>query len=317
MPIEVTILGSSSATPTTTRHPSAQYLNLRDHCMLLDCGEGTQIQMLRYKLKQSKINHILISHLHADHYLGLTALIYTMNFHHRTEDLFIYGPAGLSEILEVQFRCSSTELRFKIHFITTGNEKKELLFENNELEVFSFPLRHRIPTCGFLFKEKELPRKINAERCKHYNIPFEVFEALKAGEDYVLPDGRLISNDELTIEPLPPRSYGYCSDTIFDLSFAEYVKDCDLLYHESTFLHELVDRAVETYHTTALQAGKFAKAANVKQLIIGHFSARYNNLNLLLDEARLIFPKTELALEGRSFYIEYDKIVFESLVPGN
>lgn len=313
MPFEITILGSSSATPTTSRHPTAQYLNLRDHCMLVDCGEGTQIQMLHYKLKYNKLSHIFISHLHADHYLGLTALIYTMNFHHRTDDLYIYGPHGLEEILQVQFRHSATELRFHIRFVVTSSQSKQLLWENDELEIFSFPLRHRIATCGFLFREKELPRKINAEQCKYYHVPFELYESLKAGEDYVLPDGRTISNDELTIDPLPPRSYAYCSDTIFDLSFAEYIKGCDLLYHESTFLHELADRAVETFHTTALQAGKMAKAAQVRQLIIGHFSARYNNLNLLLDEARMVFPQTELALEGRSFFVEYDKIVFEQL----
>ncbi len=313
MPFEVTILGSSSATPTTNRHPSAQYLNLRDYCMLVDCGEGTQIQMLRYKLKYNRLNHIFISHLHADHYLGLSALLYTMNFHHRENDLFIAGPPGLKEIIDVQFQHSQTRLRFKIHFFETSSTKSEIIWENDELTVQSIPIRHRIHTCAFVFREKELERKINSEQCVFYKIPFACYDMLKAGEDFLTPEGKVIKNEVLTLDPLPSRSYAYFSDTIFDLSFTEYIQGVDLLYHESTFLHELAERAVETFHTTALQAGKMARAAGVKKLIIGHFSARYSNLNLLLDEARSVFEQTELALEGRSFFVEYTDVIFEQL----
>lgn len=313
MPFEISILGSSSATPTTDRHPSAQYLTLRDQCMLVDCGEGTQIQILRYKLKYNKVDHIFISHLHADHYLGLAGLIYTMNFYHRETELVIFGPRGLKELLEVHFKYSETALRFPIRFVTTNHEKKEMLWQSDELSVETLPLRHRLPTTGFLFREKESPRKINAERCSFYKIPFGLYDTLKAGEDFVTAEGKLISNEELTLDPLPPRSYAYCSDTIFDMSLVEHIYGVDLLYHESTFLHELAERAIETFHTTALQAGKIAKAANVKKMIIGHFSARYTNLDLLLDEARTVFEHTELALEGRSFFVEYQDIVFQQL----
>jgi ribonuclease Z len=310
MPFEISILGSSSATPATDRHPSAQFLNLRDHCMLIDCGEGTQIQMLHYRFKHSRVNHIFISHLHADHYLGLAALVFTMNFFKREHDLYIIGPEGLKEILEVHFKYSLTELRFPIHYIVTNHEKQELLWENSEFSVHSIPLRHRIPTCGFIFREKELPRKINADQCTHYHVPFERYEAIKNGEDFITSQGLHIPNDELTIDPLPPKAYAYCSDTIYDTAIVDYIKDIDLLYHESTFLHELAERAMETLHTTALQAARIAKAAHVKKLIIGHFSTRYTNLNLLADEARSVFPATELALEGRTFYIESGETVF-------
>lgn len=303
MSFEVSILGSSSATPTVDRHPSAQYLNVREHHMLVDCGEGTQIQMLHYRLKYNRLSHIFISHLHADHYLGLAALIYTMNFHHREEVLHIYGPEGLKEILDMHFRISGTELRFHIQHHVTTNTGKELLLENDQLLVYSFPLRHRIATCGFLFREKITQRKLNAERCEFYNIPYQFFDQIKSGEDFVLPDGTLLKNEELTREPAPARAYAYCSDTIYNEDILEHIHGVDLLYHESTFLHELKERAAETFHTTARQAALIARKAEVKRLIIGHFSARYNNLQELLNEATEVFGNTELATEGRTFFV--------------
>lgn len=304
MIFEVTILGSSSATPIYNRHPTAQVLNVHEHLFLIDCGEGTLIQMHRYHIKYHRINHIFISHLHGDHYLGLMGLISTMHLQGRTEELHIYSPPELKEIVELQLRHSQTNLRYQLVYHSVDSANPKVLFEDDELEVSSVILNHRIPCTGFLFKEKPRLRKLNKDAVEKYKIPVNAFSSLKNGKDYVDESGTVISNTELTLSPPPPRVYAFCSDTIYDESIVPFISRVDLLYHEATFLSDKAERAKETFHTTASQAATIAKQARVKRLLIGHFSARYKNLYPLLEEAKEIFENTSLALEGDKFTIE-------------
>ena len=304
MNFEVTILGSGSATPTYARNPSAQVLHTEDEQFLIDCGEATQIQLARYKIKSHRINHIFISHLHGDHYLGLMGLLSTMHLQGRTSAIHIYAAAELEEIIQLHLKVSISTLRFEIFFHPLLFKTGQIIFENESIEVTEIELNHRIPCSGFLFKEKERPRKINKEKIEQYQIPLQMIPGIKAGEDFLLPDGKCIPNAELTTEPKKIRSYAYCSDTKYDEKVLEAVKGIDLLYHESTFLHEMLDRANETYHTTAWQAGEIAKKAEVKQLLIGHFSARYSDTAILLKEAKQIFKNTLVAEEGKTFGIQ-------------
>jgi ribonuclease Z len=305
MSFELTILGNSSATPTLTRHPSAQYLNLLDHHILIDCGEGTQVQLKRYKIKKARLEYIFISHVHADHILGLPGLIFSMNLGQRTTPLTIFAPESLFEILDLFLKHSDTHLRFDIIRHYTNHTKTEVILENALIKVTSFPLFHRVPTTGFLFEEQARLKKINAKACEKLHVPFTYFNDLKRGKDYVSADGKtVIENHKLTFETGEPLSYAYASDTIFDERVAESVQHVDVLYHECTFAHDKLERAIETMHTTALQAGTIAKQAAVKKLIIGHFSTRYDDLNVLLNEAKTVFENTEIAEEGRTFIIE-------------
>jgi len=304
MNFEVTILGSGSATPTYARNPSAQVLHTEDEQFLIDCGEATQIQLARYKIKYHRINHIFISHLHGDHYLGLMGLLSTMHLQGRTTAIHIYAAAELEEIIQLHLKVSISTLRFEIFFHPLLFKTGQIIFENESIEVTEIELNHRIPCSGFLFKEKERPRKINKEKIEQYQIPLQMIPGIKAGEDFLLPDGKCIPNAELTTEPKKIRSYAYCSDTKYDEKVLEAVKGIDLLYYESTFLHEMLDRANETYHTTALQAGEIAKKAEVKQLLIGHFSARYSDTAILFKEAKQIFKNTLVAEEGKTFGIQ-------------
>ena len=305
MSFELTILGNSSATPTLNRFPSAQYLNILDHHILIDCGEGTQMQLKRYKIKKSKLQYIFISHVHADHILGLPGLIFSMNLNQRTAPIHIYAPASLFDIIDLFLKLSDTILHYEIIRHYTNSEITEVIFENALIKVTSFPLFHRVPTTGFLIEEQALLKKINVEECERHHIPFTYFNDLKRGKDYVSLDGKIvIKNHKLTFETGQPLSYAYASDTIFDNRVAKSVEGVDVLYHESTFMHDKQIRAIETMHTTALQAGMIAKMANVKKLIIGHFSSRYDDLNMLLEEAKIEFSNTEIAHEGKTFVIE-------------
>jgi|SRR6185436_522403 len=303
MKFEVTILGSSSATPIYTRHPTAQVLNIRERLFLIDCGEGTQMQMMRYKIKMQRISHIFISHLHGDHYLGLMGMISTMHLQGRINELHLYGQQDLMDVLEMQLRLSNTILRYNLIFHAVRHYVSSLIFEDEDILVRSIVLNHRIPCTGFLFREKQKPRKLLINKMQQYNIPFIYFNKIKNGEDYEDDYGNIIKNDELTVPSPPPRSYAFCSDTIYDENILNDVRAVDLLYHEATFLHDMEDRARATYHTTSLQAAELAKKAEVKKLLIGHFSARYKNLALLLDEAKSVFQNTELALEGLRFAV--------------
>lgn len=296
---EVLILGSSAATPTSTRNPTAQLLNIAERFFLIDCGEGTQIQMRRYKARFQSINHIFISHLHGDHFLGLPGFLASMHLLGRRNELVIYGPKELEEIITVVHKYSETYLNYPIRFVATQNERKELLWEDDKVEVYSFPLQHRIRTTGFLFKEKPLPRNIDKYKLEKLEVSFAEIHKLKKGQDAVDNHGHIIRNAELTFDPPPPRSYAFCSDTRFFEELAEHIRDVDLLYHESTFLEDRIDRAEVTFHSTASQAAKMALLANAKHLLLGHFSARYTELDDFLSEAKPLFPNVSLATEGR------------------
>jgi ribonuclease Z len=298
---EITVLGSSSATPAYNRNPSAQIINLNDHFYLVDCGEATQNQLNKFKIKSAKIDTIFISHLHGDHYLGLVGLLSTLHLNGRTKEMHIIGPPELIEIIDLQLKVSETQLRFPINFRATQVDYTEVVFQNNDVIVETIILNHRIPTTGFIFREVTRKRKINTEKLSEYDIPLEYIPLLKNGIDYCDKFGRTIANAELTFAPKPARTYAYCSDTIYTEHFLDQIEGIDFLYHESTFLHELLARAQETFHTTALQAAELAKKANVKQLMIGHFSARYKELDLLLAESQSVFPNTVLAVEGQHY----------------
>jgi ribonuclease Z len=304
MTFELSILGSSSATPIYTRHPTAQVLNIRERFFLIDCGEATQMQLVRYKIKFNRISHIFISHLHGDHYLGLMGLLSTMHLQGRTNELHIYGQQDLMDIIELQLRLSQTVLRYNLIFHSVRQYASSVILEDEDMIVRTIILNHRIPCTGFLFKEKPKPRKLIVGKLQQYNIPFAFYARLKEGEDYEDDFGNIVKNEELTVSAKPPRSYAFCSDTIYDESIIEEIKHVDILYHEATFLHEHLERAQSTFHTTSLQAAMIAEKAEVKKLLIGHFSARYKTLQPLLYEARTIFKNTELATEGCVFSVE-------------
>lgn len=304
MPFELQILGSNSATPVYNRHQSAQLLNIDQHFFLIDCGESTQHQLIKYKIKFNKINHIFISHLHGDHYLGLVGLISTMHLHGRKKELYIFGPPGLDEIITIQLKHSETFLTYKIIFKELDTESINTILETDFITVETIPLSHRIRCCGFLFREKPKRRRINKE-----TIPPEVtlqnIIALKNGNDLLDNKGNIIfKNEAVTLQPKKSHSYAYCSDTLFLESNVPQLKDIDLLYHESTFLNEMKDRAKETHHTTALEAAQMALLVNAKTLILGHFSSRYKDLTPLLEEAKKIFKNSYLGIEGEIFSIK-------------
>ncbi len=300
---ELLILGSSAATPTVNRNPTSQLLNISERYFLIDCGEGTQMQMRKYKTRFQNINHVFISHLHGDHFYGLPGFLASMHLLGRKNELTIYGPKELEEIISMVHKHSDTYLNYPIKFIHTQNTTKQLLFEDDKVEVYSFPLKHRIATTGFLFKEKPLPRNIDKYKLEKMNVSFAEIHKLKLGLDAIDNNGNTIKNSDLTLDPPNTRSFAFCSDTKFFEELANDIKDVDLLYHESTFLEDKKDRAKQTFHSTAKQAAEMAKKANVKKLIIGHFSARYGNLNEFLEEAMPIFSNTELAIEGSLFSV--------------
>ncbi len=303
MKFEVTVLGSSSATPVFNRNPSAQILNCNDSFYLIDCGEGTQQQLIKFGFKASKIDHIFITHLHGDHYFGLIGLISSLHLNGRVKPLFIYAPAALQEILELQFKHSDTVLRFPIHYHLIDPLKKTEILVNKDLEVYAFPLNHRIPCTGFVFKETPHSRKLQIDKLEEDSVPLNYYAMLKRGVDITTTDGVFYAVEKYTFPALPSKSYAYCSDTIFESSYFEYITNVDVLYHEATFLHELADRAKQTFHTTAYEAAQVAVATNAKKLLIGHFSSRYKILTPLLEEAKVVFDATELAVEGRTFVI--------------
>jgi len=303
MKFEVTILGSSSSTPIFNRNPSAQLLNVNEKFLLIDCGEATQNQLLHFGLKANRIDHIFISHLHGDHYLGLVGLLSSLHLNGRTKPIYLFGPADLMEIIEIQFKHSQTILRYPIHFKATDPNRHTKLFENYDVTVETFPLDHRIPCTGFKFTEKQRLRKIIKSKIDELSIPIEMIPLIKKGHSFTDKKGKIHRSEELTIEADRPKSYAYCSDTICSWKYLNYITNVDTLYHEATFMNDMLNRAEETFHTTALQAGEIALKANVKKLLIGHFSARYKELGSLLDEAKSVFKETSLAIEGKTFEI--------------
>ena len=270
--------------------------------MLIDCGEATQMQLMKFRLGYMKINHIFISHLHADHYIGLIGLLNTMNLNQRKNDLFIFCPKGLDEIIEIQFKLSGIKPAFKIIYVFTSHLGYEKILENDYFEVHTFPLNHRIPVTAFIFREKELKRNIKKNHPLLNSIPIEAFEVLKRGEDF--PDthsGQLFRWEELTVPSPPPRSYAFVTDTLVCPAIIEYIRGVDLLYHEATFAEEDSGVSKESFHCTNSEAAQMAKDAGVKKLLIGHFSTRYKEFQSILEQSRKIFPETYLALEGERF----------------
>jgi ribonuclease Z len=297
------ILGSNSAAPAYNRHPTSQLLHIQQEYFLIDCGEATQMQLNRYKVRFTRINHIFISHLHGDHYLGLVGLLSTMHLNKRTEDLFLYGPGGLVEILSLQFKYSDTRLNYRIHFRELS-QKRELIFENENITVETIPLCHRIQCTGFLFREKPKKRRINKQTLPE-NISLQQIMRLKKGDDLYNQKGDLLyKNEDLTLPPRKSRSYAYCSDTRYQENLIPQLQGVDALYHESTFLDKEALRATETFHSTAAQAARIAQQAGVQKLLLGHFSSRYKDLTPFLEEARQVFPQSYLALEGEDFIVE-------------
>ncbi|WP_346854383.1 ribonuclease Z [uncultured Draconibacterium sp.] len=300
MSFELTILGSNSALPTSNRYPTAQVLEVPGLCFLIDCGEGTQIQIRRNKISFSKIRHIFISHLHGDHFYGLIGLISTMNLMGIKSDLHIYAPSEMKDLIQPQLNHIRGEMTVKPIFHPLNFKKPQRIFENKTIEVFSFPVKHSIPTSGFLFKEKPKPANIKKELIKAYNIPIAAIKDIKAGADFTTEDGQTILNEHLTTPLAKTKSYAFCTDTAFHPPISEFINGVDLLYHEATFLEKLKDLAEKTLHSTAKQAAEMARLANAKKLLIGHFSARFKNTDDFVAEAKEVFPETEAAVEGKT-----------------
>lgn len=294
---ELHILGCGSALPTTRHFPTSQIVNVRDKLFMIDCGEGAQLQFRKSHLKFSRLNHIFISHLHGDHCFGLLGLISTLNLLGRTAELHIHSPKGLETLLTPMLDFFNRQMTYKILFHEFDTKEPMQIYEDRSLTVTTIPLRHRMPCCGFLFAEKRRPNHIIREMVDFYQVPVYELNRIKNGADYVTPEGKTVSNNLLTRSSAPSRSYAYCSDTIYLPSIVEQIKGVDLLFHEATFANEDAPRAKETFHTTAAQAAEIARKAEVKKLLIGHFSARYEDENILLQEASAIFPDTQLAKE--------------------
>jgi ribonuclease Z len=304
MHFSVTILGAGSATPILGRHPSSQLLTYENETFLIDCGEGTQYRLLEQKIRPGRLKAIFISHLHGDHYFGLIGLISSLNLGGRTDELYLFGPRGLDEILTIQFKYSQTPLHFPIHFTATDTTISYQLFENHFFTVHTIPLEHRVPCAGFLFREKPHKRKLIKEKLVE-DMPYDYLRQLKNGEDVLDEAGNvLFSYEEFTLPAPPPRSYAYCSDTRYDERIAGYVQGADLLYHEATFQEDLAHQAFERFHSTAREAATTAQNAGVGKLLIGHFSSRYKEVGGFLSDAQSIFPKTEIAQEGKVFMVE-------------
>lgn len=300
--LAVTILGNNSAVPAFDRHPTSQVITLDGTLFLIDCGEGTQIQMINYKIRRSKISHIFISHLHGDHYFGLVGLINTFGLLSHQQEMHIYGPAPLQQIIQLQLNVANTKLCYPIHFHTITSEG--VLVENDKYQVKTFRTNHRIECYGFVVKEKRKPRKLVAERLKQNNIPFHFYENIRNGEDFITDKGEIIKNEWLTDEAPKGKVYAFCGDTKYDESIIEHIRDADLIYHETTYLDHLRERAEERFHSTTKQAATIALKANVKKLLIGHFSSKYDTLEEFETEACEVFPNTELAIEGVTYLIK-------------
>lgn len=297
----LTILGNNSAIPAYGRNPTAQVLQTIDEAYLIDCGEGTQGRIVQYKIKRSRLNRIFISHLHGDHYFGLIGLLTSMSLLGRTNDLHLHAPAPLQQIIQLQLDAADTKLSYVLHFHPITEEGE--IANDKRLSISAFKVSHRIDCWGFLFREKKKPRSIVPEKARAYEIPEAYFGELQKGNDYTTKKGTIIPNDEVTIAAPPAKSYAYCADTIYDESIAEKIKGVDLVYHETTYLKDLEERAAARFHSTTIQAGTIAKLAGAKKLIVGHFSSKYESLDGFLSETAAVFPNTELALEGLCFEI--------------
>lgn len=299
----VTILGNNSALPMHDRHPTSQVVYAQEQLFLVDCGEGTQLQMTRYKIRRNKIKHIFISHLHGDHYFGLAGLLSSYGLNGRTEDLWLYAPAPLQQILELQFSAAETILPFPLHFVALP-KGDNILLQDKRITVSCFEVSHRVPCWGFLFKENEKLLKLNGEKLREYAIPSSFYKQLKEGKDYITKEGDLIKNEWVTEKPAPPLSYAYCADTSYMEAIADKVQGVTVMYHEATYLSDAEHKASDRGHSTTVQAAQIAVKANTKRLLIGHFSSRYEVLDAFLEESLPVFKNTSLAIEGVTYLVQ-------------
>jgi ribonuclease Z len=303
MTFSLTVLGCSSAIPTLTRNPSAHLLNVNERLFLIDCAEGTQLQLRKYHIHMQRLRHIFISHLHGDHFYGLIGLLTTLHLLGRREELHLYGHKVLEEIINIQLRASKSTLLYPLYFHPVMEDQYDNVYEDDVMTVHSFPVLHSVPTNGFIFREKLQDRKIKKEILQIVEIPVSAISKIKKGEDFVDAKGEVFKNSMLTIDPPKPRSFAYCADTIYSETIIPLIENCDLLYHEATFMQDMAAVAKEKMHSTTIEAATIAKKGNVKKLVIGHFSARYDDLKPLLDEARTVFSESYLAEDGSSFLI--------------
>ncbi len=304
MLFRVTILGSSSALPTSERFPTAHLLNVNERFFLIDCGEGTQMQLRKYRIRLGKIHHIFISHLHGDHIFGIFGLLSSFSLLGREEPLHVFGPEGLEEMVLDHLKFFQNDLGFELYFHRIQCRRPALIHEDKNITVLSLPMVHRIPTCGFLFREQPRERKFLKEKISEYNIPVKDIVKIKQGADFIMPDGSSISNSVLTLPPRAPRSYAFCSDTRPNKKNIPLLEGVDLLYHEATFAREDASLAHETFHSTTRQAAEMAAETRAGKLIIGHFSSRYKDISVLESEAREIFPDTTAVNDGDRFEID-------------
>ena len=306
MSFKLTVLGCGSAIPSLNNKPTSQLLNVGEQFFLIDCGEGTQVQLQKYNLSHHRISHILISHLHGDHYFGLIGLITSMHLLGRTKDLHVYAHNELKYIIDNQLNASKTELNYPLFFHPISDEKEGVIFENDKVRIEGLILNHTIKCSGFIFIEKKSSRKILKEAIEKYKIPFDQIKGIQNGADWFDSHGKVINNDQITIANSKSKSYVFCTDTRYDEKIAKKFKNADLLYYDCTFMHDLRDRAKKTGHATSYQAGLMAKKSSSKNLMIGHYSQRYKDHEDLLQEAKKIFPKTFLAKQG--LCVDFNKL---------
>ncbi len=307
MKFEFTVLGSSSALPTVARYPSAHVLNVHERIFLIDCGEGTQLQLRRYRFNLSRINHIFISHIHGDHTFGLLGLLSSCSLLGRTNELNIYCPIELRQIIKLNMELYKMDLKYEIVFHILGSDSEDVIFEDKSLVVKSFPLRHRVPCWGFVFIEKQRELNIIKDKLELYSIPIKKIPEIKAGANFVTNEGEVVLNKYLTSPSLLPRSFAYCTDTKYLERIVPIIKGVDLLYHEATFSNIDKKLAKSTYHSTSEQAAKIAEKAAVKKLVVGHFSSRYKKIDKNICEARAVFKNTEAANDGAVFKVEENR----------
>lgn len=298
--MKLTILGCHSASPRWNSNPTSQVLEVKGHLFLIDCGEGTQVQLRRFKVKFSRIRHVFISHLHGDHFFGLVGLISTFRLLGREAELNVYGPKGIKDAITVQLKLGKSWTNYPLIFHELESKDPELIYEDDKITVHTIPLRHRIYCNGFLFKEKLGERKLNIDAAKKANVSMSYYSKIKQGFDVVNEKGKLISNSKLSIDPDTPKSYAYCSDTAYEPKIIPQILTSTLLYHESTFLSEHQELAEKTKHSTAKEAAQIAKEAKVETLLLGHYSGRYGDYEVFRKEAEQVFSNVELALDGKS-----------------
>ena len=298
MSFKLTVLGCGSAIPTLKSNPTSQLLNINERFLLIDCGEGTQVQLRKYKINFQRINHIFISHLHGDHYFGLIGLLTSMHLLGRNKDLHIYAHEQLKSIINLQLQASNTVLRFPLFFHDISLDSDEIIFENDSFSVENIILDHTINCSGFIFKEKKFKRKLKKNVIEKYNIPYNQIDAIKNGADWINNNGQIIKNSDITINDRLPYKYSFCTDTRFKNDICKKIKDSNLLYHEVTFSKDLKERADQTGHSTSFEAASIANRAGAKNLLIGHFSKRYKNTSILLEETKHKFTNTIKAESG-------------------